>query len=42
VDIAFICQKPALVRGMMIASDPPASRTSASPRWLSRVASPMA
>src|SRR5438034_8422221 len=42
VDIAFIEQKPAIVSGMMMASAPPAIMTSASPRWMSRRASPIA
>src|SRR5215470_1110856 len=42
VDIAFIEQKPAMVSGTTIASAPPAIITSASPRWISRKASPRA
>src|SRR5207245_1514795 len=34
VDMAFIEQKPAIVSGMMMASDPPAIITSAYPRWM--------
>ena len=34
VDIAFIAQKPAIVSGTMMASEPPAIITSASPRWM--------
>ena len=40
--MAFIWQKPAMVSGMMMASEPPAIITSASPRWMIFVASPMA
>src|SRR6059036_2929248 len=42
VDIAFIAQNPAIVSGMIIASEPPAIMTSASPRWMSLRASPIA
>src|SRR6266403_1426208 len=42
VDIAFIEQKPAMVSGTTMASAPPAIITSASPRWISRKASPSA
>ena len=42
MDIAFIAQNPAIVSGMMIASAPPAIMTSASPRWMSLRASPIA
>src|SRR2546428_6570596 len=42
VDMAFIWQNPAMQSGMMMASAPPAIMTSASPRWMIFVASPMA
>src|SRR6266436_2346112 len=42
VVMALTAQKPAMVRGMMMASAPPAIITSASPRWMIRKASPMA
>ena len=42
VDIAFMEQNPAMVRGTMMASAPPAIMMSASPRWISRLASPRA
>src|SRR4029450_12537415 len=42
VDIAFMEQKPAIVSGMTMASDPPAIITSASPRWMILKESPIA
>ena len=42
VDMAFMAQKPAMVRGTIMASAPPAIMTSASPRWMIRWASPRA
>src|SRR4029450_167369 len=42
VDMAFIEQKPAIVSGTMMASDPPAIITSASPRWMILKESPIA
>jgi hypothetical protein len=42
VDIARICEKPASVSRQIAASEPPATITSASPRAMSRPASPSA
>jgi len=42
VDMAFIEQKPAMVSGTTMASEPPAIITSASPRWMILKESPMA
>ena len=39
---ALALAKPAMAVGVMAASDPPASMTSASPYWIMRPASPMA